>query len=161
MSFLSTRETGASARSRSRSSSRHRFPSPRGTRAQTTPIVALVALFAVCAGLSLYATTLGSVTPAETENALAQPTLERVYDAASDGGVVSPVGLIRARAAFPDGYRVAVEVTTPGGRWTTGHRPPADPGAPDVPVDSASRPVGVKTAEGDVVWGRLRVRVWR
>jgi hypothetical protein len=129
------------------------------SRGQTTPIVALVALFAVCAGLSLYATTLGSVTPAETENALAQPTLERVYDAASDGGVVSPVGLIRARAAFPDGYRVAVKVTTPQDRWTTGHRPP--PTEPNVPVDSASRPVGVETADGDVVWGRLRVRVWR
>jgi len=146
MSFSSTREGDANARM--------------SARAQTTPIVALVALFAVCAGLSLYATTLDSVTPAETENALAQPTLERVYDAVSDGGVVSPVGLPRAKAAFPDGYRVAVEVTTPDGRWTTGRRPPTA-GAQDVQIDSASRPIGVETAEGDVVWGRLRVRVWR
>jgi hypothetical protein len=129
------------------------------SRGQTTPIVALVALFAVCAGLSLYATTLDSVTSPGTENALAQPTLERVYDVVNDGGVVSPMGLSRSRVAFPDGYRVSVEVTTPQDRWTTGHRPP--PPEPNVQVDSASRPVGVETADGDVVWGRLRVRVWR
>ena len=128
------------------------------SRAQTTPVVALIALFAVCTGLSLYATTLGAVTPDETENALAEPTLERVYDDVSEGGVVSPVGLPSAGPSLPDGYRVAVVVTTPTGTWTNGRHPPASSG---VPVDHAERPVSVATGDGDVVWGTLDVWVWR
>lgn len=132
-------------------------PSHRLGRAQTTPIVALVALFAVCAGVSLYATTLGTVMPTETENALADPTLDRVYDATSDGGAVSPVALSRAEGVAPDGYRLAVAVTIEEGRWTDGSRPPPD----DDGVDTASRPVAVAMADGSVTWGRLRVWVWR
>ena len=120
-------------------------------RGQTTPIVALVALFAVCAGVSLYATTLLGVTPT------AEPTLERVYDAVNEGGVVSPPGLSRTERVAPDGYRLAVTITTENGRWTTGPRPPAGSEG----VDTATRPVAVSTAEGGVTWGRLRVRVWR
>ena len=130
----------------------------RGTRrAQTTPIVALVALFAVCAGVSLYATTLGSVMPGETGNALAEPTLERVYDAASDGGAVSPAALSQTDRVAPDGYRFAVAIIVDEGRWTDGSRPPPD----DETVDTASRPVAVAMADGSVTWGRLRVWVWR
>mgnify|MGYP006876369653 FL=1 len=126
-------------------------------RGQTTPIVALVALFAVCAGVSLYATTLLGVTPTGTGNALAEPTLERVYDAVNEGGGVSPPGLSRTERVAPDGYRLAVTITTENGRWTTGPRPPAGSEG----VDTATRPVAVSTAEGGVTWGRLRVRVWR
>ncbi|RLM59555.1 hypothetical protein DVK02_02100 [Halobellus sp. Atlit-31R] len=127
-------------------------------RGQTSPIAALAALFAVCAGLSLYATTLDSVTPSETTNELAEPTLERVYDAIHDGGVVSPSRLTRATQVGPEGYRVAVAVATPDGRWTNGRRPPREA---DGGVDSAVRPVSVATGHGDVVWGRVRVWVWR
>lgn len=126
-------------------------------RGQTTPIVALVALFAVCAGVSLYATTLEEVTPTGTGNALAEPTLDRVYGATSDGGVVSPVGLTRTRRVAPDGYRVAVAVTTDDGRWTNGNRPPSTAGN----ADTAARPVAVSMGDGDVTWGHLRVWVWR
>jgi len=133
---------------------------PGASRAQTTPLVALIALFAVCTGLSLYATTLGAVTPDETANALAEPTLERVYDEISAGGVVSPVGLPRDGPSAPDGYLVAVAVTTPDETWTNGRRPP-EIGSQHTPVDSAERPVSVGTADGDVVWGTLRVWVWR
>ena len=126
-------------------------------RGQTTPIVALVALFAVCAGVSLYATTLLGVTPTGTGNALAEPTLDRVYDVVNEGGVVSPTGLSRTHRAAPDGYRLAVALTTEDGRWTTGTRPPAGSDG----VDTATRPVAVSTAEGGVTWGRLHVWVWR
>ena len=126
-------------------------------RGQTTPIVALVALFAVCAGVSLYATTLVDVTPTGTGNALAEPTLDRVYDATSEGGVVSPVVLSRTERVAPDGYRVAVAVTTENGRWTNGTRPPTGSEG----VDTAARPVAVSTGNGGVLWGRLRVWVWR
>lgn len=141
-------------------------PGDDASRAQTTPVVALIALFAVCTGLSLYATTLGAVLPGETENALAEPTLERVYDDASEGGVVSPVGLPSAGSAIPDGYRVAVAVTTPKGTWTNGRRPPDASSlevdhADDRAVDHADRPVSVATGDGDVVWGTLDVWVWR
>ena len=127
-------------------------------RAQTSPIVALVALFAVCAGVSLYATTLGSVTPSETTNELAEPTLDRVYGDVHGGGVVSPVSLVRADGVSPDGYRVAVVLTTQNARWTNGHRPPRTAGTD---VDSATRPVSVAMGNGDVEWGQLRVWVWR
>jgi len=128
------------------------------SRAQTTPIVALIALFAVCTGLSLYATTLGTVLPGETGNELAEPTLERVYEDANEGGVVSPVNLPSAGPATPDGYRVAVVVTTPEGTWTNGRHPPESAGGS---VDHADRPVSVSMGDGDVVWGTLRVWVWR
>lgn len=130
---------------------------PEARRGQTTPVVALVALFAVCAGVSLYATTLVDVTPTGTGNTLAEPTLDRVYDATSEGGVVSPAELSRAERVGPDGYRVAVAVTTDDGRWAAGDRSPAGSGG----VDTATRTVAVSTADGRVVWGRLRVRVWR
>jgi hypothetical protein len=129
----------------------------RTRRAQTTPIVALVALFAVCAGVSLYATTLGSVMPGETGNTLAEPTLERVYDATSHGGAVSPTALSRTDRVAPDGYRLAVAITVEEGRWTDGSRPPPD----DTGVDTATRTVAVAMADGSVAWGRLRVWVWR
>lgn len=126
-------------------------------RGQTTPIVALVALFAVCTAVSLYATAVVDVTPAGTGNALADPTLERVYDATSEGGVVSPVSLSRVERVAPDGYRAAAAVTTENGRWTAGAQPPSGSGD----VDTAARPVAVSTADGAVLWGRLRVWVWR
>lgn len=132
-------------------------PGRRTRRAQTTPIVALVALFAVCAGVSLYATTLGSVMPGETGNALAEPTLERVYDAASDGGAVSPTALSQTDRVAPDGHRIAVAITIEEGRWSDGSRPPPN----DEAVDTASRTVAVAMADGSVTWGRLRVWVWR
>ena len=132
-------------------------PDRRTRRAQTTPIVALVALFAVCAGVSLYATTLGAVMPGETGNALAEPTLERVYDAASDGGAVSPAALSRTDRVAPDGYRFAVAIIVDEGRWTDGSRPPPDDGT----ADTASRTVAVAMADGRVIWGRLHVWVWR
>jgi hypothetical protein len=126
-------------------------------RGQTTPIVALVALFAVCAGVSLYATTLVDVTPTGTGNAHAEPTLERVYDAVSEGAVVSPTGLSQAEHVAPDGYRLSVAITTENGRWTSGTRAPADSEG----VDTAARPVAVSSVDGGVIWGRLRVWVWR
>ncbi|WP_049985838.1 DUF7285 family protein [Halobellus rufus] len=154
MSSSSTRERAVFGRA-----------TPGASRAQTTPLVALIALFAVCTGISLYATTLGAVTPGETTNALAEPTLERVYDEVSEGGVVSPVGLPRDGPATPDGYLVAVAVTAPKGTWTNGRRPPESGSgngvAPATNVDTAERPVSVATADGNVVWGTLRVWMWR
>ncbi|WP_435182917.1 DUF7285 family protein [Halobellus sp. EA9] len=139
MSSSSTREAGADA------------------RAQTTPIVALIALFAVCSGVSLYASALTAATPSETTNALAEPTLDRVHDAVSTGGVVDPFALPRAADVAPDGYRVAVEVTTDRGRFGAGGPPPRE----GVDVDRASRPASVDIGTGDVAWGRLTVWVWR
>jgi hypothetical protein len=126
-------------------------------RGQTTPIVALVALFAVCAGISLYATTLGTVIPDRPDNTLAEPTLERVYDVTVDGGSVSPGRLSYVDRAAPDGYRIAVTITIDAGRWMAGSRPPPKPKR----VDTATRSVAVAMADGSVAWGRLRVRVWR
>jgi len=165
MSSSSTRDTGCSHRVPMIAPSRRRRSPGRNennryettARGQTTPVVALVALFAVCAGISLYATVLVDVTPSGTGNAFAEPTLERVYDAASEGGVVSPAALSRTERVAPDGYRLAVAVTTERGRWTNGNRPPSGVEG----VDTAARPAAVSTADGEVIWGRLQVWVWR
>ncbi|MFB6090535.1 MAG: hypothetical protein ABEJ97_05700 [Halobellus sp.] len=166
MSSSSTRDTDHSRvvppsavngrwRSAAHSESNQYEPLAPDARAQTTPVVALIALFAVCTGVALYATALTAATPTETGNDLAEPTLDRVHDAVSTGGVVDPFALTRADA--PDGYRIAVAVTTDRGRFGTGGPPPRA----GVDVDRASRPVGVAVGTGDVVWGRLTVWVWR
>lgn len=125
--------------------------SPR--KGQVEPTAALAALFAVCAGVGLYAGVLGgAVAPAERD--LAEPTLERVHDATSDGGVVAPDALPAGRAAGPEGHELNVTLAAGDRAWTAG--PPPPPAA-----DRAARPASVRTAPGRIEPGRLRVAVWR
>ena len=122
-------------------------------RGQVEPTAALVALFAVCMGVGLYAGVLDAAL-APTDRNLAEPTLERVHDAMSDGGVVAPDDLPAGRAAGPEGHDLNVTLVAGDRVWTAGPSPP--PGG-----DRADRPTGIRTAPGRIVPGRLRVVVWR
>lgn len=122
-------------------------------RAQVEPLAALAAVFAVCVGLALYAGVLSSVTP-ESSRDLAEPTLDRVHDRLSTGGVAVPDRLDSARAGGPEGYDLNLSLTADDDQWTVGPTPPPSAG------DSASRSTGVRVAPGRVHPGRLRVVVW-
>ncbi|WP_424000036.1 DUF7285 family protein [Haloarcula salina] len=125
-------------------------------RATTEPLAALVAVFAVGVGLSLYAGVLddafGSL---EQDRIVAAPTADAVEQRLSSAGVVDPARTDSALDALPAGYRGNVTVSvTDAGRWSTGPTPPAG-------ADSDTRIVSVRVAPGTVRRGRLRVRVWR
>jgi hypothetical protein len=144
----------------SRSSARERREWAAGSRssgtddrAQVEPLAALAAVFAVCVGLALYGGVLSSVTPG-TERDLARPTLDRVHDRLSTGGVAVPGRLDAARAVGPDGYDLNLSVTAADRRWTAGPEPPASA------HDAATRTTGVRLTPGRVAPGRLRVVVW-
>ena len=133
------------------SRSSRREPSGR-RRGQTEPLAALVALFAVCAGVSLYATALGGSIPTADRD-LSAPTLDRVHDAGSRAGVVHPRTLSTAVDAGPDGRGVNATLSADGRRWSVGPTPPAR-------ADRASRTVSVRLGPGRIAPGRLTVRVW-
>ena len=121
-------------------------------RAQTEPFAALVALFAVCAGVSLYATALGGAIPAADRD-VSGPSLERVRDAASDDGAVRPDALSAAVDAGPDRRCVNATLSARDRRWSVGPATPAR-------ADRASRTVSVRLAPGRITPGRLTVVVW-
>lgn len=118
-------------------------------RAQVEPLAALVALFAVCGAVSVYAGTLdarlGTHDHPPVEEALDR-TRERLWnDTAADSG--------RLVAVSPDGYRLNATLTAGERRWTAGQAPPAD-------AARASEPVAVRLGPARVAAGRLRVVVW-
>lgn len=125
-------------------------------RGQASPLAALAALFAVCTGVSIYVVALGGAVPAGDDRAYADPTLHRVSDELSEGGVVDPSTLDAARSAAPAGRRLNVTLTVGDRRWTTGPRPPTGGR-----TDAASRAASVRLGPGSVTPGRLRVEVWR
>ncbi|WP_257298900.1 hypothetical protein [Haloarchaeobius sp. FL176] len=122
-------------------------------RAQVEPTAALVAVFAVAVGLTLYAGALDSLPAAEDSRRVAEPTLSRVHESLTASGVADPAELSDTLAAGPDGYHVAVTLAADGERWRVG------PAAPPTAA-TAARPVSVRIAAGVVVSGRLRVEVW-
>jgi hypothetical protein len=135
-----------------------RSPLP-GTRAQTEPLVALVALFAVSVGVSLYAGALDDVsTTVGVDRDVATPTLERVHDATSTAGVVDPSARASALDVGPDGYDLHVTVRAAETTWHAG--PPVPTPKSSAAVDSAVRSISVRVAPGRVRPGRLRVVVW-
>jgi len=122
-------------------------------RAQVEPTAALVAVFAVAVGLTLYAGALDSLPAAEDSRRVAEPTLSRVHESLTASGVADSADLSDTLAAGPDGYHVAVTLAADGERWRVG------PAAPPTAA-TAARPVSVRIAAGVVVSGRLRVEVW-
>ena len=126
----------------------------RSDRAQASPIAALVALFAVCAGVSLYATVIDGSIPAADGRNVAESTLDRVHDVVNNGGVVDPEPLSDAEESGPDGRRLNVTLTTDTREWSVG------PPIPTRATDRASRLVSVRLAPGRVEPGRLSAVVW-
>ncbi|WP_435317480.1 DUF7285 family protein [Haloarchaeobius sp. TZWSO28] len=128
-------------------------------RAQLEPSAALVAVFAVCVGLALFAGTLDSTLARvdgddEVRRDLATPTLGQAHAAVAPDGIANPERVAAAATtAGPDGYHVAVTLTAEGERWRAGPAAPPD-------VSTAVRPVSVRLDPGVVVSGTLRVEVW-
>jgi hypothetical protein len=120
-------------------------------RGQTSPLVALVAVTAVVAGVGLYAGVLVAETPTASRD-VAEPTLDRVADHLREGAVAVPGRL--ADAPRPDGFRSNLTLEVDGERWTAGPTPPAG-------ADAAERSLPVRIAPARVRSARLGVEVWR
>lgn len=122
-----------------------------GRRAQVEPVAALAAVFAVCAGVALYAGVLPGVLPDDSSGNPAEPALVSVHDEVTTLGVADPGRLPSATA--PDGYALNATLSVADERWSVG---------PDVEgtTNAAERSVSVRTAPGVVRPGTLRVEVW-
>jgi len=172
MSRSSTREAPSGERAAGREPSA--LPADRGA---VEPTVALVAVFAVCAGLGLYATVLDdAVAAAGGDRDRAGPAADRLVDAISTAGIADPERLREAVAALPGERRRNATLVTATTREGAGPPAPwvqADGTAPNAVADSTApasadasdfdvetRLVSVRLGPGEVVPGRLRVVVW-
>ena len=123
-------------------------------RAATEPLAALVAVFAVSAGLALYAGALDdSLADVVGDRDVAAPTADAVEQRLTSGGVVDPTRVNGSIRAIPPGYEGNVTLSAER-RWSAGPTPPAR-------ADSDSRTVSVALGPATVRRGRLRVAVWR
>lgn len=118
-------------------------------RAQTEPLAALIALLAVVAAVGAYATLYDHTLPDPSRPA-PTPSLERVTDTLTNGGVANPGRLTEAET--PAGVALNVTLRAANETWTRGPETP-----PQAPV--AARALAVRVG-GQVVPGRLRVVVW-
>jgi len=124
-----------------------------GRRAQVEPFAAIVAVFAVGIGLTVYAGALDANLPGERERNRADPTLDRVVTQVSEAGVVNPDQIDAATTVTPAGAEVNATLVAAGQRWHVGPAPPAT-------ADVASQRVSVRVHPGQVRPGRLEVAVW-
>ncbi|QLG62995.1 DUF7285 family protein [Halorarum salinum] len=112
----------------------------------------LAAVLAIVFGLTAYVVVLADVTP-DPRRDLASPTLDRVHDRLTTGGVTDPDRLDDARAVGPSGYEVNVSLVMDGLRRTAGPTPAQG-------ASHASRSVGVEMRPGVVRRATLSVEVW-
>ena len=123
-------------------------------RAATEPLAALVAVFAVTAGLALYAGTLDDTLAGSTgDRDVATPAADAVERRLTSGGVVDPDRVDGSLAVLPSGYEGSV-VLQAERRWTEGPTPPAH-------AATDNRTVSVALGPATVRRGRLTVAVWR
>lgn len=124
-------------------------------RGQVEPVVALVALAVVCAGLSLYAGVLdGALVADDSPSAsTARSVAERARAHLAPTGVADPRRLDGVSEAAPEGYRVNATLACRDGEWTVG------PGRPSTAPRAVQR-VSVRIAPGRVRPCRLAVGVW-
>lgn len=125
-----------------------------GRRAQVEPFAAIVAVFAVGVGLTVYAGALDASVPGTSGRDVARPTLDRVSDSLGGGGVLDPRQLGNATTVTPAGYRLNVTLEAADQRWQVGPSPPEA-------ADRASERVSVRLAPGRVRPGLLEVWVWQ
>ena len=136
-------------------------------RAQTSPIVALIALFVVCMGVSLYATTLTDIFQSTSDRELAGPTADRIIDIHAPGGVLDPTQVnvtpTSGSTSIPHGYQTNISIHTDSQKWQYGPHPPSDDTDStntNTHTDSVTRSIGVAVNSG-VDWGIIIVRVWQ
>lgn len=123
-------------------------------RGQVEPLAAIVAVFAVGAGLTVYAGVLDSELPGRERQHVAGPTLDRLESTVAQSGIIEPGKLAEGQAVVPDGYRLNATLVTAKTRWHVGPEPPKR-------AQRATEQVSVRVAPGRVRPGRLTVRVWR
>lgn len=146
----------------------------RTNRAQTEPLAALVAVVAIAVGIGIYGVYIADVLPGESDDAVEEPTIERVWDEISATGVYpaadSPEQSI-SESALPRGKTVYVQITTANEsarQITVGEAiyhegaTGTSPGPNDPPEHgrAVTRPIPVRLAPGNVTGGTLRVVVW-
>jgi hypothetical protein len=121
---------------------------------QTEPLAALVAVFALGIGLSLYVGVLDSTLPMLSTESEITPTAadKLVAESSSFGAIRPPIGGAVA-ASRPRGYELNATVRADETIWTGG---PPRVGA----ADCLERSVSVRTAPGQVRPGILEVCVW-
>ncbi|MBX0293471.1 DUF7285 family protein [Haloarcula nitratireducens] len=123
-------------------------------RGATEPLAALVAVFAVSAGLALYAGVLDDALAATSgERNVAAPTADAVERHLTTAGVVDPERLDGALSAVPTGYEANVTLRAER-RWSVGPTPQTD-------ASRDHRTVSVALGPATVRRGTLRVCVWR
>lgn len=148
-----------------------------GRHGQVEPTAALVAVFAVSVGVSLYAGVLLEARPSEVERDVAPTAVDVVHERTSTAGVVDPGALDRAPTAAPEGYRLNATLRVGNRRWHVGPTTPADgdgsddadtvgdgnanPADANTRTDVATRSVSVRLEPGSVRPGRLTVVVWQ
>jgi hypothetical protein len=144
----------------------------RTARGQTEPLAALVAVAAVCVGISIYSGVLSGVIPElGADRNVGEATAQRVWHAISENGVYDPDEPLQETidpGTLPQGYYVAVNVTyvDEDGRLesvaATTVDAHADPVGFEPPGDAKryERALPIKHRPGDVRPGRLQVVVW-
>lgn len=142
-------------------------------RGQTEPIPALVAVAAVCLGVSLYAGYAADALPGTSDRAVEETTLDSVWTELGEDGLYDPnedaLGTLSSES-LPNGYhvRISVSVEDARGEQRVVERvridayDNTDPGSPSADALTASRsiPVVDEDLQGDVNVGTLSVEVW-
>lgn len=123
-------------------------------RAQTEPLAALVAVFALGLGLSLYVGILDSTLPLLSNDREITPTAaDRFIAESSSFGALDPPIADSVAASRPSGYRLNATVRAEGSVWNGG--PPRTDSA-----DCTTRSISVRTVPGRIRPGRVEVCTW-
>lgn len=123
---------------------------------QTEPLAALVAVFALGVGLSLYVGVLDSTLPLlSTESKMAPIAADRFLTESSSFGVLEPPVAGAVAASRPTGYELNATVRTESAVWTGG---PSRAAVSE--LECIDRAVSVRTAPGQVRPGQAEVCVW-
>ncbi len=123
-------------------------------RGQTEPLAALVAVFALGVGLSLYVGVLDSTLPLLSSNTEMTPTAaDRLVSESSSFGSVRPPIEESVATSRPTGYRLNATLRADGTSWS---------GGPSIAesADCIDRSVSVRTGPGRVRMGELEVCTW-
>lgn len=125
------------------------------SRAQTSPLVALVSVLVAIAAVTMYASAFAGVSPDQPTRDLAAPGLERAITALAPGSIVRPTRLSTAlvRDLRPSGTTARLSIQAGEHEWVLG------PVAPET-ASVAARVVAVRVGPDRVQLGRVVLFVW-
>lgn len=127
-------------------------------RGQTSPLPALIALVAVCSGVTLYVGAHATVNLDSPDQSPADSAVDQLAEALTADGPAETDALndsdtLAAIDPVPDGYNYRTTIEIDDQRIHAGPEPPSD-------ADRATRRVPVESTPGTVRPGRLTVEVW-